>query len=157
MNHYQQFTRNLLMTLFLFSAFSGQAQDEVVTLSENSPVLVSADPADTIKLEFIIAPGYYIHSDSLVNPAFIATRIDWTFIPVNFSLKDPVYPEAQPFKVGGEQTMVFSDTVLIRIPVQTDEQPAGTYSMSGELYYQACDTEECSPLNTLNFSFKVTN
>ncbi|HEX7287218.1 MAG TPA: protein-disulfide reductase DsbD domain-containing protein [Candidatus Angelobacter sp.] len=133
-----------------------------------SRTFVSFEPVSTIHVapgkfapavfRFHVKPGYHINSNKPTEPELIPTVMHFS-LPGDVVIGRMVYPPGQltsfPFNPT-EKLSVYSGEVLIKARVVAPESAAtGTYTIHGELKYQACDNNACYPPKKLPVTFNV--
>lgn len=124
--------------------------------------LVNAERASQTKvtLDFRVAPGFHINSNTPKSEFLIATALKMD-PPTDIALGKTDYPEGKdlsfPFSPD-EKLNVYSGDFAITLTIHPLHSVVpGKYVMRGFLRYQACDNAQCFPPKTLpvNFDIKV--
>jgi hypothetical protein len=121
---------------------------------------VSVTPGHNMPVSFVfhVTTGYHINSNQPTKEELIPTQLHFT-LPGEIAIGKVQYPPGQymsfPFDPT-EKLSVYSGDVTIRavIIAPTDASP-GTYTIHGELKYQACDNNACYPPKKLPIAFGV--
>jgi hypothetical protein len=140
------------------------AQDSVM----NKRQFVSAQPANVTAVpgktasatfQFRINPGMHINSSKPSSELLIPTKLRLESTP-EIKVGRIAYPPGHPFAFSfapEEKLDVYSGDVTLNVPVTPfAKTKAGSYSLKGELTYQACDNHSCFPPKELPVAVSVT-
>lgn len=162
--------QNLLAVLGLCLVFPGVAaraqQDD---LSAKSRTFVSADPVDTVFVRpghstpvtftFHVTPGYHINSNKPIAEELIPTQVHFSLPGSDIVIGRIQYPPGQLMSFPFDPTQklsVYSGAVNVKgLVVSPPSASTDTYTVHGELKYQACDNNACYPPKKLPFAFNV--
>jgi DsbC/DsbD-like thiol-disulfide interchange protein len=124
------------------------ANKVVVTPGHSSPVLFT----------FQVQEPYHINSSQPLAEELIPTQLHFS-LPSEVALGKMQYPTGKlmsfPFDPSTKLS-VYSGNFLIKgMVVAPTAASSGTYTIHGELRYQACDNNACYPPKKLPFTFDV--
>ena len=125
---------------------------EQVTVLPVAPVTVHGKSAGTLVIEFRVLPGYHINSNKPTSELLIPTTVKFN-APQQLQLGNAVYPAGREFALPiapEEKLNVYADEVEVTVPISARAGSApGSYSLKGELTYQACNDNSCFPPRTV--------
>jgi hypothetical protein len=129
-----------------------------VTLEPVAPVTVRETKPANAQIKFRIRDGFHVNSSKPNSELLIPTEVNVTAIPQVRPGK-PVYPAGHDFALAfspNEKLSVYSGAVTVAVPLMAAKplQP-GSYTLKGELRYQACDDRSCFPPKTLTLEIPV--
>ena len=129
-----------------------------VTLEPVAPVTLRGVKPGLAEIKFKIRDGFHVNSNKPNSDLLIPTELVLTSTP-EVKTGKPVYPAGHDFALTfspKEKLNVYSGDVVVPVPL-TASKPlkAGTYSLRGELKYQACDDRSCFPPKTMTFEIPV--
>jgi thiol:disulfide interchange protein DsbD len=159
----QPFSRRILPCALLWVAGALPGQDFLdpggVVTAEAKWSMDAARPGDVVVLALVatIQPGFHINagqsqlgpdSDNLPTEVTITRAPDWA---VAESVR---FPEAHPVETAGVETPGFDGEAIFFVAVQVAETapPDAALELDVELYYQACDHNECKLPKTLQLT-----
>jgi len=155
-------THFLTILVFLAAwcgAMSAQTVDAApkVTVEPAGLITVKTGRAP-LQLTFHVKPGFHINSHQPTEPELIPTELKF-FPPEDLVVAKVHYPPGVltsfPFDPSTKLS-VYSGDVTIRGMILTQAKAtAGTYTVHGELRYQACDNNSCYPPKKLPVQFDV--
>ena len=139
-----------------------------VNLPAQSRTYVEFKPLDTVSITlgkitpveftFRIKSGYHINSSQPTTPELIPTTLGF-MPPPDLVIAKVEYPpgELTSFPFDPTQKLsVYSGAVIIKaVIIPQRHVPSGTYTVHGELKYQACDNNACYPPKKLPVQFTV--
>jgi DsbC/DsbD-like thiol-disulfide interchange protein len=129
-----------------------------VTLEPVAPVTLRGAKGASAEVRFKIRDGFHINSNKPNSDLLIPTEIVLTSSR-EVKAGKPVYPAGHDFALTfspQEKLNVYSGEVLVPVPLSAGKPiKAGTYSLKGELKYQACDDRSCFPPKTVAFEVPV--
>jgi hypothetical protein len=122
------------------------------------PVSAMRTKQTMVDLDFRVAPGFHINSNTPKSEFLIRTSLKMD-PPTDIVLGKTVYPQGKdvafPFSPD-EKLNVYSGDFTIRVAVHPlSSVVPGKYAMRGTLRYQACDNAQCFPPKTLPINFDV--
>ena len=152
----------LLLALALAQIAATQEPGQAVPTVELAPVgkvQVKAGATATVELAFRIGSEFHINSNKPHSELLIPTAL-------RLNTTDPIriasvtYPAGQdmsfPF-APNDKLSVYSGDFAITTTVKALPGAAnGTYPVSGELHFQACDRSACYPPKSIPVKFEVT-
>lgn len=122
-----------------------------VTVQESAAIKVRPGARAVAPLRFRIADGFHVNSNQPDSDLLIPTSLKLT-PPPGFLIGKMVYPKGKPFALEfapAEKLSVYSGEILIKVPVTVSRKmKKGSYEITGELSYQACDNHSCYPPKT---------
>jgi hypothetical protein len=121
-------------------------------------VALRAGGTAKVELDFRIGNAFHINSNQPKSPLLIPTSLKLN-PPEPVQLVGVRYPpgEEQSFPFApNEKLSVYSGDFALDASLKAPAKAApGTYTISGELRYQACDRNACYPPKNLPVQFKV--
>lgn len=158
MNCFLRTSIRLLTVLLLCFTFKGHAQETAFVSFEGKEVYtLEAGEPHQITLAFQIKEGYHIMAHILKESNFIPTTLSMTGSE-DVIFKDPVFPEGEEYFLEGseEAMLVYTGELEVAIPFSLrDTTKGGQYTLTGELYYQACSDVKCFFPRNLAFTVEV--
>jgi len=130
-----------------------------VTMAPVGKVQLRAGGSATVELDFRVGSEFHVNSNKPHSELLIPTALHLTGIePVKIAAVN--YPAGQdvsfPF-APTEKLSVYSGDFTITAVVKASAKAAnGTYPVSGELRFQACDRSACYPPRSIPVKFDVT-
>ena len=129
-----------------------------VSFEPASSVTVTPGHKAPVSFTFRVLRGYHINSNQPTAPELIPTQLQFT-PPGEVVVGKVQYPAGVLMSFPFDPTQklsVYSGNVIIRAVViaQSSATP-GTYTVHGELKYQACDNNACYPPKKLPVEFTV--
>jgi hypothetical protein len=152
----------LLLAGALTYIAAGQQPGQTVPTVELAPVgkvQVRAGATAKVDLDFRIGSEFHINSNKPKSELLIPTTLRLnTTDPIKIS--SVTYPAGQdmsfPFAPTDKLSVYSGDftitTVIKALPTATN----GTYPVSGELHFQACDRSACYPPKSIPVKFEIT-
>jgi len=152
--------------LALSAAATRAQQDDLAAKSRS---FVSMDPVSTVAVTpghstpiaftFHVASGYHVNSHTPAAPELIPTEVHFSLPGSDVVIGRIRYPAGElksfPFDPTSKLS-VYSGTVVVKaLVVSPPNGSADTYTVHGELKYQACDNNACYPPKKLPFQFNV--
>jgi hypothetical protein len=135
-----------------------QVQDSrFVELKDELEITMRPGKEKQISLSFLIKDGYHIQANRVQDENLIPSVLSLE-APEGLIIGDPVYPQADEFKMEGveEALHVYGDVLKIDVPVRTIQYvEKGAFLIKGKLHYQACDAFKCYFPRDLNFIMKI--
>ena len=149
-----------LCVLLLISA-AGWAQSgkaPSVSMAPISPVAAQRGTQTKVTLNFRVASGFHINSNTPKDEFLIPTALKMD-LPTDIVLGKIEYPQGQdvsfPFSPDTKLNVYSGDfTINLMVHPLVSVVP-GKYVMRGVLRYQACDNAQCFPPKTLPVNFDV--
>ena len=122
-------------------------------------IQVKPGSSTTVQLDFRVADPFHINSNKPKSELLIPTALQLNALHP-LSVGPIKYPPGQdqsfPF-APGEKLSVYSGDFAINVVVKAAAGAAsGTYSVSGDLRFQACDRSACYPPRTTPVKFAVS-
>jgi hypothetical protein len=145
----------LPLVCFLGISMAAHAQETAfVSFEGKVTYTLKTEEPHQITLTFQIKEGYHIMANILKESNFIPSTLSITG-PAEVILKDPIFPEGQEyFLEGSEEAMrVYTGEFEVVVPLSINK--AGLYTLTGELYYQACSNVKCFFPRKLGFIVEV--
>ncbi len=146
------------LALLAATAFAQSGKAPSVTMAPVPLVTAQRAKPTTVTLEFRVAPGFHINSNTPKSEFLIATALKMD-PPTDIVLGKTEYPEGRdvsfPFSPD-EKLNVYSGDFAINVSIHPLHSVVpGKYVMHGFLRYQACDNAQCFPPKTLPVNFDV--
>jgi DsbC/DsbD-like thiol-disulfide interchange protein len=130
-----------------------------VSFVSASKVVVSPGKSTPIQFTFHVQDPYHINSSEPLVEELIPTQIHFS-LPGEVALGRIEYPAGKlmafPFDPSTKLSVYSGDVVIRGVVVAPVSSSTGTFTIHGELKYQACDNNACYPPKKLPFSFNVT-
>ncbi|HEY7405840.1 MAG TPA: protein-disulfide reductase DsbD domain-containing protein [Candidatus Angelobacter sp.] len=155
---------SLALTAALFASLSCAAQETVqkgrtfVNFVSASNVVVAPGKSTPIQFVFRVQDPYHINSSKPLTEELIPTQIHFS-LPGEFAVGRIEYPAGKlmafPFDPSTKLSVYSGDVVIRGMVVAPTAAASGTYTIHGELKYQACDNNACYPPKKLDFTFNV--
>lgn len=148
----------LLLTGFAQSDFARPHSKGYVTGDVTPTVSLQAGKTAQVEVRFRVNPGYHVNSNKPGSDLLIPTTID--FKPLDkIKVSKIVYPAGEQLALEfspKERLNVYTGDVVSTASVVVDKGAAvGTYSLKGEVHYQACNDSSCFPPKTLPVEITV--
>jgi hypothetical protein len=155
--------QSVLLLLALLAA--ALAQDSLVPkapiVTAIPPEAVAVAPGGSVRVElrFRVSPGYHINSNKPRSEFLIPTRLKLS-PPANLTPGSIAYPEGTDLAFAfspGEKLNVYAGDFTVRAELRArGSAPGGSYTVPGELRFQACNDRACFPPTKLPVEFEVT-
>jgi DsbC/DsbD-like thiol-disulfide interchange protein len=130
-----------------------------VSFVSASKVVVSPGKSTPIQFTFRVQDPYHINSSKPLAEELIPTQIHFS-LPGEVALGRIEYPAGKlmafPFDPSTKLSVYSGDVVIRGVVVAPVSSSTGTFTIHGELKYQACDNNACYPPKKLPFTFNVT-
>ena len=152
----------LLLALVLAQIAAAQEPGQTVPTVEVAPVgkvQVKAGAITRVELDFRIGSEFHINSNKPHSELLIPTTL-------RLNTTDPIriasvtYPAGQdmsfPFAPNDKLSVYSGDFAITTAVKALPSAINGTYSVSGELHFQACDRSACYPPKSIPVKFEVT-
>jgi hypothetical protein len=153
-----------IVSIVIFLACASLAQESSIPsrtfvdfVSASNPV-VSPGHSAPVQFTFRVLDPYHINSSQPLEEELIPTQLHFS-LPGEIAVGKMQYPAGKlmsfPFDPSTKLS-VYSGEVVIRGLIMAPTKAAtGTYTIHGELKYQACDNNACYPPKKLPFTFNV--
>lgn len=153
------FTAVLLGAVFCAAQESIPSQGRTfVSFVSASNVVVSPGKSTPVQFTFRVQNPYHINSSKPLAEELIPTQIHFS-LPGEVALGRIEYPAGKlmafPFDPSTKLSVYSGDVVIRGVVVAPLAASTGTYTIHGELKYQACDNNACYPPKKLDFTFNV--
>lgn len=129
-----------------------------VEFSPLDTVAVSSGHTTPVEFTFHIKTGYHINSSKPLTEELIPTSIGFT-PPPDLVIAKVQYPAGEltsfPFDPTQKLSVYSGDMVIKAAIIPQSNAAPGTYTVHGELKYQACDNNACYPPKKLPVQFDV--
>lgn len=154
----------VLFGLITLLAFAGDdprkpGSRQFVVTGPAAAVSVKAGGAANATLKFRVLDGYHVNSNKPYSQLLIPTVVNLT-ADKTLTLGKLEYPKGHDFTLAvapDEKLNVYTGEFAVQVPVRIPRAtPAGTYTVKGELKYQACNDNSCFPPKTIPVEFQVT-
>jgi len=134
-----------------------QRREFVTFVSATNPV-VSPGHSTPVQFIFRVKDPYHINSSKPLAEELIPTQLHFS-LPGEIAIGRMQYPAGKlmsfPFDPSTKLSVYSGDLVVRGLVVAPKTASAGTYTVHGELKYQACDNNACYPPKKLEFTFDV--
>jgi len=111
-----------------------------------------------VNFTFRVKSGYHIISSRPSTPELVGTGLGFS-PPPDLAIAKVQYPGGQlisfPFDPTQKLNVYSGDIVIKAVIITQRNAPAGSYTIRGELKYQACDNSACYPPRKLPVEFDV--
>jgi hypothetical protein len=148
----------LALALQLGAQTPGSAQP-TVEMAAVTGAHVRPGSTTKVELDFRVGSNFHINSNKPNSPLLIPTSLTLT-APAGLQIAALHYPpgEDQSFPFApNEKLSVYTGDFAIDASVKALPSVApGSYNVTGELRYQACDKSACYPPKKMPVQFKVT-
>ncbi len=146
----------LTASLLAQGSFGNKAPS--VTMSPSALITITRGKASTVSLDFHVAPGFHINSNTPSAEYLIPTtlRLD---VPTDIVVGKTSYPAGHEMSFAfapNEKLSVYSGDFTLGVSVHplANVLPQ-KYEFHGNLRYQACDNAACYPPKNLPVKFEV--
>jgi Disulphide bond corrector protein DsbC len=152
-------TLGLCNVLFLVAQDTSAPQGRTfVTALPTSTVVVSPGGRTPVQFTFRVQSPYHINSNQPTSEELIPTQLHFS-LPGEVAIGKMQYPSGSlmsfPFDPNVKLSVYSGDIVIRGVVVAPTQASTGTYTIHGELRYQACDNNSCYPPKKLPFTFNV--
>jgi len=134
-----------------------QRREFVTFVSATNPV-VSPGHSTPVQFIFRVKDPYHINSSKPLAEELIPTQLHFS-LPGEIAIGRMQYPAGKlmsfPFDPSTKLSVYSWDLVVRGLVVAPKTASTGTYTVHGELKYQACDNNACYPPKKLEFTFDV--
>ena len=134
-----------------------QRREFVTFVSATNPV-VSPGHSTPVQFIFRVKDPYHINSSKPLAEELIPTQLHFS-LPGEIAIGRMQYPAGKlmsfPFDPSTKLSVYSGDLVVRGLVVAPKTASTGTYTVHGELKYQACDNNACYPPKKLEFTFDV--
>ena len=121
-------------------------------------IVVTPGHSAPVQFAFHVQPPYHINSSQPLTEELIPTQLHFS-LPPEVAFGKLQYPVGQmmsfPFDPSTKLSVYSGDFVVKGIVIAPGQASSGTYTIHGELKYQACDNNACYPPKKLPFTFNV--
>ena len=121
-------------------------------------IVVTPGHSAPVQFTFHVLPPYHINSSHPLTEESIPTQLHFS-LPPEVAFGKLQYPAGQlmsfPFDPSTKLSVYSGDFVIKGIVLAPGQASSGTYTIHGELKYQACDNNACYPPKKLPFTFNV--
>ena len=129
-----------------------------VNFVSTSKVVVTPGHSTPVQFNFQVQDPYHINSSQPLAEELIPTQLHFS-LPSEVALGKMQYPAGKlmsfPFDPSTKLSVYSGDFVIKGVVVAPTTASTGTYTIHGELRYQACDNNACYPPKKLPFTFDV--
>jgi hypothetical protein len=123
-----------------------------------SNVIVSPGHSTPVHFTFHVIDPYHVNSSQPLAEELIPTQLHFS-LPSEVAIGKLQYPAGKvmsfPFDHSTKLSVYSGDFVVNGIVIAPGQASSGTYTIHGELKYQACDNNACYPPKKLPFTFNV--
>jgi hypothetical protein len=121
-------------------------------------IVVTPGHSSPVQFAFHVQNPYHINSNHPLTEELIPTQLRFS-LPGEVAFGKLQYPAGQmmsfPFDPSTKLSVYSGDFVIKGIVLAPGQASSGTYTIHGELKYQACDNNACYPPKNLPFTFNV--
>lgn len=121
-------------------------------------IVVTPGHSAPVQFTFHVEDPYHINSSKPLTEELIPTQLHFS-LPPEVAFGKLQYPAGQtmsfPFDPSTKLSVYSGDFVVKGIVMAPGQASSGTYTVHGELKYQACDNNACYPPKKLPFAFNV--
>jgi len=121
-------------------------------------IVVTAGHSAPVQFNFHVQNPYHINSNHPLTEELIPTQLHFS-LPPEVAFGKLQYPAGQmmsfPFDPSTKLSVYSGDFMIKGIVLAPGQASSGTYTIHGELKYQACDNNACYPPKSLPFTFNV--
>jgi cytochrome c biogenesis DsbD-like protein len=165
--------RLILLAVFVYSLLGGaqiQAQGALaqepaapkprtfVDFVAANNIVVSPGHSAPVQFTFHVQDPYHINSSQPLTEELIPTQLHFS-LPPEVAFGKLQYPAGKlmsfPFDPSTKLSVYSGDFVIKGVVLAPGQASSGTYTVHGELKYQACDNNACYPPKKLPFAFNV--
>jgi hypothetical protein len=123
-----------------------------------SNAVVTPGHSTPIQFNFHIQAPYHINSSHPLTEELIPTQLHFS-LPPEVAFGKLQYPAGKtmsfPFDPSTKISVYSGDFAIKGVVLAPGQASSGTYTIHGELKYQACDNNACYPPKKLPFTFNV--
>jgi cytochrome c biogenesis DsbD-like protein len=123
-----------------------------------SNAVVAPGHSAPIQFTFHVQDPYHVNSSQPLAEELIPTQLHFS-LPGEIAVGKLQYPAGKlmsfPFDPNTKLSVYSGDFVIRGLIVAPTTAGSGTYTIHGELKYQACDNNSCYPPKKLPFTFNV--
>ncbi len=123
-----------------------------------SNVSVTPGHSNPVEFTFHVEDPYHINSNQPLTEELIPTQLHFS-LPAEVGIGRIQYPAGKlvsfPFDPSTKLSVYSGDVVIRALAMAPKSAASGTYTINGEMKYQACDNNACYPPKKLPFSFNV--
>jgi hypothetical protein len=121
-------------------------------------IVVSPGHSAPVQFTFHVQDPYHINSSQPLTEELIPTQLHFS-LPPEVAFGKLQYPAGKPmsfpFDPKTKLSVYSGDFVIKGVVLAPGQASSGTYTVHGELKYQACDNNACYPPKKLPFAFNV--
>jgi len=129
-----------------------------VTFVAASNTVVSPGHSAPVQFTFRVQDPYHINSSKPLTEELIPTQLHFS-LPGEIAVGKMQYPAGKlmsfPFDPSTKLSVYSGDLIIRGLVIAPLKAATGTYTVHGELKYQACDNNACYPPKKLPFTFNV--
>ncbi|HEV8491454.1 MAG TPA: protein-disulfide reductase DsbD domain-containing protein [Candidatus Angelobacter sp.] len=123
-----------------------------------SNVVVSPGHSTAVHFTFHVVDPYHVNSSKPLAEELIPTQLHFS-LPAEVAIGKLQYPAGKlmsfPFDPSTKLSVYSGDFMVNGLVIAPGQASTGTYTIHGELKYQACDNNACYPPKKLPFTFNV--
>jgi hypothetical protein len=149
----------VFVSIFSFAQDNPAPQARVfVDFVSASHVVVAPGKSAPVAFTFHVRDPYHINSSKPLAEELIPTQLHFS-LPGEVAVGRIVYPAGKvmsfPFDPNTKLSVYSGNVVIHGIIVAPLSSSTGTFTLHGELKYQACDNNACYPPKKLPFAFDI--
>jgi Thiol:disulfide interchange protein DsbD, N-terminal len=152
----------LLLAVVPTHVAAAQEPGQTVPTVEVAPVgkvQVRAGATAKVEIDFRIGSEFHINSNKPKSELLIPTTLRLNATD-SIKISSVTYPAGQdmsfPFAPTDKLSVYSGDFTITTVVKTLPTATAGTYPVSGELHFQACDRSACYPPKSIPVKFEVT-
>jgi hypothetical protein len=146
-----------LLGLILILTTGARAQERV-TVDPVSDLTVKMGQTAAVHFTIRIRPGFHVNSHEPLSPELIRTEMTFS-APEELVIAKVKYPTGEtmsfPFDPSTKLSVYSGDVTVSAVVLPQPKATPGSYTVHGELKYQACDNSSCYPPKKLPVAFNV--
>jgi cytochrome c biogenesis DsbD-like protein len=135
---------------------AGAQSRTFVSFVPTNTVVVAPGRNAPVEFTFHVESGYHVNSDRPTTEELIPTQLHFS-LPGEIAVGKVQYPAGQlvsfPFDPTQKLSVYSGDFVIRAVVIAPANAAPGTYTVHGELKYQACDNNACYPPKKLPIQF----
>jgi hypothetical protein len=121
-------------------------------------IVVTPGHSAPVQFSFHVEAPYHINSSKPLAEELIPTQLHFS-LPAEVAIGKLQYPAGSqmsfPFDPSTKLSVYSGDFIIRGLVLAPGQASTGTYTIHGELRYQACDNNSCYPPKKLPFTFNV--
>jgi hypothetical protein len=135
-----------------------RARKGYVTADVTPTVSLEPGKSASVEVRFRVNPGYHVNSNKPGSDLLIPTTVEFQALD-KIKTGKVVYPAGEQLALEfspKEKLSVYTGDVVTNVSLSVAKDAAvGTYSLKGEVHYQACNDNSCFPPKSLPVEITV--